>query len=412
MRMHTNARSERGAVLVQVAIALVGLMALSAFVIDYGVMWVSRRQAQNSADAAAMAGAISMAFVDMDDQALARQAAINAATVNTVWGEAPDITPADVTFPDPCPTGPFPEGGNCIRADVYRNQDRANALPTFFGNLVGINEQGVRATATARVLFGGSTNCLLPFAIPDRWLEIWPTPEPWSDNEQFNITTTGNPPQPLANPDIYIPPAGNDPGTGFTRESLDAQTGSDYGLQMRLRQGNPQQAREYSAAGWYRPVRLDPGAQGLPDLLAAITGCTDAVVGGGDAITSEPGQMSTNRIVDAVQEVVDRDPDARWDPTLNGGRGGVAGGCMEAGTCAISPRIRPLPVYDPLDWAQRNGEGGGQFPLQITKVIGLFIEEPDGNDLLGRVMLYPSSIYEAGTGPEGANFIVTLTLVR
>ena len=72
--------SERGAVLVQVAIALVGLMALSAFVIDYGVLWASRRQAQNAADAAAMAGAISMAFVDMNDQALARQAAIDVAS--------------------------------------------------------------------------------------------------------------------------------------------------------------------------------------------------------------------------------------------------------------------------------------------------------------------------------------------
>ncbi len=37
--------------LVQVAIALVGLIAFSAFVIDYGVMWVARRQAQNAADA-------------------------------------------------------------------------------------------------------------------------------------------------------------------------------------------------------------------------------------------------------------------------------------------------------------------------------------------------------------------------
>ena len=48
--------SERGAVIVHVAIALVGLMAFSAFVIDYGVMWAARRQAQNSADAGAHGG--------------------------------------------------------------------------------------------------------------------------------------------------------------------------------------------------------------------------------------------------------------------------------------------------------------------------------------------------------------------
>ena len=107
--------SERGAVLVQVAIALVGLMALSAFVIDYGVLWASRRQAQNAADAAAMAGAISMAFVDMNDQALARQAAIDVARENNVWGQDPDITAADVTFPA-CPPGSPGAGSNaCIQ---------------------------------------------------------------------------------------------------------------------------------------------------------------------------------------------------------------------------------------------------------------------------------------------------------
>jgi Putative Flp pilus-assembly TadE/G-like len=408
-------RSERGAVLVQVAIALVGLMALSAFVIDYGVLWVSRRQAQNAADAAAMAGAISLAYVDMEDSALARQSALDVAARNMVWGQSPDVTPADVIVPYPCPpsNGVFPEGGTCIRVNVFRNQRAGGSpLPTFFGNLVGVNDQGVRATATARVLFGGSTNCLLPFAIPDKWLEIWPEPHAWSDNDRFNLYTDSNPPVLLQNPDVYRPPAGNDPGTGFTHESLDQETGGDYGLQMRLRQGSPSEARDYAAAGWYRPVRLDEGQEGLPDLLDAILGCSQSVVGSGDQITTENGQMSTNRIVTTVTEVVDRDPDAYWDPNMNGGRGGVAGGCMEAGTCGLSPRIRPVPVYDPYDWTLRNGQGAGQFPLQITKVIGFFIERPIGNELVGRVMQYPSSVYEAGTGPEGSNFIVTITLVR
>src|SRR5687767_117050 len=110
----TRARSERGAVLVQVAIALVGLTAFSAFVIDYGVMWVSRRQAQNSADAGALAGAVSMGFVDMGNQALARQSAIDVASENRIWGAVPDITPGDVTFPV-CPAGSPAAGANaCI----------------------------------------------------------------------------------------------------------------------------------------------------------------------------------------------------------------------------------------------------------------------------------------------------------
>ena len=47
--------SQRGAMLIQVSIFLLALTAFSAFVFDYGILWVSRRQAQNSADAAAVA---------------------------------------------------------------------------------------------------------------------------------------------------------------------------------------------------------------------------------------------------------------------------------------------------------------------------------------------------------------------
>ena len=56
-----NINGERGAITIHVSIALIALLAFSAFVIDYGSMWVSRRQAQNAADAGALAGAISLA---------------------------------------------------------------------------------------------------------------------------------------------------------------------------------------------------------------------------------------------------------------------------------------------------------------------------------------------------------------
>ena len=49
----TRWRDERGAVLVQTGIALIGLLAMGTLSVDYGMLWVARRQAQNSADAAA-----------------------------------------------------------------------------------------------------------------------------------------------------------------------------------------------------------------------------------------------------------------------------------------------------------------------------------------------------------------------
>src|SRR5213083_2374446 len=55
---------ERGAILIQVAISILALTAFAAFVVDYGVLWVARGQAQNAADAGALAGAIAMSYDD------------------------------------------------------------------------------------------------------------------------------------------------------------------------------------------------------------------------------------------------------------------------------------------------------------------------------------------------------------
>ena len=79
-------RSESGAVLVYVSVAIIGLVAFSALSIDYGVMWSSRRQAQNAADAAAHAGAVSLAFDSPTDFERARAIAQTVGQANTVFG--------------------------------------------------------------------------------------------------------------------------------------------------------------------------------------------------------------------------------------------------------------------------------------------------------------------------------------
>ena len=44
-------QSERGAVIIHVAIALIALLGFTAVIVDYGAMWVARGQAQAAADA-------------------------------------------------------------------------------------------------------------------------------------------------------------------------------------------------------------------------------------------------------------------------------------------------------------------------------------------------------------------------
>ena len=154
--------SQRGSILIQVAVILIALIAFLSFVADYGLMWVGRRQAQNAADAGAMAGAVALAlddFSDRSDTGPAKLAAHNFALSNWVAGESPDVDiTTDVTFPA-CPD----DGSNtCIRVFVYRNQARGNPLPIWFGQLIGLTDQGVRATATAQAATCDS--CVTPHA--------------------------------------------------------------------------------------------------------------------------------------------------------------------------------------------------------------------------------------------------------
>src|SRR4051794_18325597 len=104
-------RSDRGAILIQVAISILALTALTSFVVDYGVMWLARRQAQNAADAGALAGAIARAFDETANPPAANgatyQSAVKAAQANAVFGTTPTVT---VSWP--CPA--FVSGGGCV----------------------------------------------------------------------------------------------------------------------------------------------------------------------------------------------------------------------------------------------------------------------------------------------------------
>src|SRR5207249_4605382 len=114
-----------------------------AFVLDYGVMWLSRRQAQNAADAGALAGEIARAFdEDIDPPAAmgpSEQSARKAAQTNLVWGSA--LPDSAVVVSWTCPG--FVTGGGCVKVDVYREGTHGSAaLPTFFAPLLGVSSQG------------------------------------------------------------------------------------------------------------------------------------------------------------------------------------------------------------------------------------------------------------------------------
>src|SRR5438105_2925292 len=244
---------ERGVITIHVAIALIAMLAFVSFVADYGLMWVSRRQARNVADAAALGGAIALTYEG--GTAAAKRSAAQFASENYIFGtsNSADVstgnvvlavsgTAADETSLPPCGTNK-----GCVRADVFRNEPdrdgvtRGTMLPTFFGQLVGITSQGVRATATAQTAKGNGIRCLLPFAIIDRWADYYDeNPDPtyfpndpilskdgWSQHDIFQPATISPP-----HNDVYIAPYGNNPDHTGWRLKV------DFGRQLILKSGS------------------------------------------------------------------------------------------------------------------------------------------------------------------------------
>jgi hypothetical protein len=424
-------------VLVHVAISMIALIAFNALVVDYGILWLARRQAQNSADAAAMAGAVSLGFVDINNQTLARQSALAVANLNYVWGVPPDIEDTDVTFP-PCPPGSPGAGTNaCIRVDVFRNQ-RASANPqpleTVFGTLFGVMQQGVKATATAEVLYGTAVNCVRPWTIPDKWEENMndvTSPPPsvvgWDHLDSFErYDSSGN--LLPGTPDFYQPwgtgllpkppyKANLEPnGTGYTRQSV--TLGGDYGRKFVLKPGNPHNA---IAPGWFYPVVTQTCCIGGNCYRNAISGCNcpNEFLAPPTMIQTEPGNM-IGPTRQGVDDLILQDPHAVWDPSLDTdadgmpGPGGISGGCMATNSCATtngySPRLVPIPVFNPDTYDK--GKGHGRIDIEITKLVGFFILPMNGNDVEGYLMDYPTVPVAGPPAPPGATFLISIALVR
>ena len=426
-------RGERGEVLIQVAVALLALLALSAFVFDYGVMWASKTQAQASADAGALSGAISLAFNSPTDQAAARARAIAVARANDVWGAVPNVGDGDVQIGDCTVLAPQSPGlpDTCVRVRVFRNQERGNPLPTFFGHLADVNNQGVVATAVAQILTGDTTDCLRPWAVIDRWNEFGPegpNPLPTSTFDRYSDGRGNNPPQ---ENDTYVRP-GQPGATGFTLPA-------DEGRRFAIKVG----AGSEISAGWFRTIdlpRADTTQLGNNTVQSNILTCTGMPSSFADPNTVCPNDIPNNwqdtaywaergcyRVQtgatvgstrNTVEQLMARDGNARW---LNGQ---IVGSAFDPPT--RSPRVIPIGVMDIDDYLRRNPTGQNGV-LRMTNIYGFFIEGPgdvdrntgaiifpvaNGQSIIGRIMTIPSMATGSSSLPNNASFLRQIVLVR
>ncbi len=393
-------RAERGAILVQVAAMMLGLTALSAFIVDYGILWTARRQIQNTADAAAMAAAVTIAF---GDPAQAADSARTAVAQNFVWGAQATADVAQVA----CPTGSVGVG-TCVRVQAFRNQASGSPLPTVFGSLVGVNDQGVRATATAQVLYGDSSDCVRPVAIPDRWTEFHNNAGGggWDAVDTFERYRPNG--SLLPSPDVYVPPGGiGANGTGYSRLGGGGFP-ADYGVQVRFA---PQQFLNQPVGNErFVPVRITPGANGPWDMLRDMSFCVPRVVLPGTDLSVETANadMPTREGLDAL---ISQDPNSFWDASLNGGRGGVRGGCMASGDCTVSPRIVPIVAFNPDAWDQQPPFEPNKIVL-VSRLVGVFFESYQAPFFTARLMGYPTTPRSTMTADPQSSFVISVALVR
>jgi Putative Flp pilus-assembly TadE/G-like len=415
--------NDRGAITIHVAIALIALITFTSIVVDYGVMWVSRTQAQAAADAGALAGALSLLY-DPSATTQATAAAQHFASENVVWGEATANTDIVVSpLPFNCPDG-VP---SCIRVDVMRGQpDRdggahSNTLPTYFAKMAGVNSQGVRATATAQVAAGNAVQCIKPWVVSDKWTDNSPgglVSGAWDQSDTFDpavdtYTARGFSAATDVGLELMLKGEGHDWSSGWT---LEIELGGGNG-------GNVYNDEIRGCPPWVKTIGLwqsPTPCNGVPD-QDEEKGCLNVKTG-----------VKQGPTIDGVHYLVSLDPGASWDTTNSR----VTGGCTSAGTCStanplgvgISPRIVPLALFDPGSYAAL-GCSGNNCMARVMNLLGFFVEgmcdevfvtppvwcgtgsEPS-KTVVGRLMAYPGQARSASgsAGPE--TFLKITRLIR
>ena len=350
-------REERGAVLVVVAAAMLGLTSGVALAVDVGLMTTARVEAQRAADASALAGAGGL-VQSPGNSDLARYLADAYASENIVRHVPVALQPEDITVDLDELT---------VTVYVYRVEERDNAISTFFARVFGVSHVDISAMATAEAAPAGGVNCLLPVAMPDRWEEA---DVPGNDPKDFNPELG----------DYYVPwvQAGTDPpvyNTGFTGYS-----DSDLGLQVTIKSNS---GGGNLNSSWYYPWR--PYAeQGAEDYEGNVRHCVDPSVGYqiGMEVETEPGNM-TGPTVKGFEDLINLDPTARWNASMNCVVSAGYEGSLDPSQCRGSPRIRPIPMFDP-----RAEPDLGNKPFTFTNFVGLFVESIQGNSVMGRWVGY------------------------
>jgi len=366
-------RDQSGMSYVFIGLSMMAFISASMLAIDVGMLMTARSQAQNAADAGALAGATALVYDNWTDRTPSGPAvtsALAASMSNKVMSKDVSVKPADVEFLNDPAGEP-----NRVKVTVYRTAARGNPLPTMIAKYFGMATADIAATATAEASAANAMTCVKPFTIPDKWQEKQ-TP-PWDGTDTYDAFN--NKGVPLANPDIYIP--ADQPGyTGYNQESERGQR-----LEIRAATGN-----NITVSFYFSLALGKPPITGGSEYDWNIANCNTTSYYWGDILQSEPGAMA-GPTISGADLLIAKDPGAYWDNSTNTVRGSAYG---------HSPRTFPIPLYDPIyyDSGKRNGRTAD---LKTANWIGFFLEYTQGNGLWGRIVPI-TGIRDKNGGPAPA----------
>jgi len=389
-------RDERGMSFVFVGVGLTAFLAATTLAIDVGMFMNARTQAQNSADAGALAGVTALYFNDWNNRSAggpAVSSAIDAAKHNQVIFKSPVVDPSDVTFPL------SPEGlSNRVAVNVFRTSARndgagnSSAVPTLMGKLFGVNTVDITATATAEATPANGMTCVKPFMIPDKWEERQ-TP-PWDSTDTFEaFDNKGNL---LPDRDWYVP-ARNCPTCKDNPAYTGYSVNKDKGTRLILRAGTGGNIRPSFYYSWKMP-----GEIGGDFYRENIANCNQSIVQWNDPMIQEPGDKM-GPTIQGVQDLIDKDPTATWDTGCK---------CVKSTYQGQSPRVFPIPLYDPMYYAE--GKANGRpADFKVANFLGFFAEYISGNEIFGYITTVTGIVVpNGGTTVPVAMFPVAIRLVQ
>lgn len=370
-------RDEEGGVLVIVALAAVVLLGMAALAIDVGFGLTARSEAQRISDACALAGA--SAFLEYDGVEGIGPAELRAeeyATRNAVRNEP--VQPDEVTVQ-------VNSDEALVRCGIERQ-----GLDTWFAGVIGIDELTVNAIAAAQASQAGAARCLKPFALPDLWHDADDDDDGdrvWDEGEEWDL---GSHPD-----DFYQPYEGEGSATATGYGSDWRGSDRDYGRSLVLKPPDPNS--EYTPEPsvflpWRVPTDENQedcsshgggggGETGAAAYRRNICSCNNSLVELGEPYDIQTGNM-VGPTFQGMQDLIDQDPNAWWDPSANNGRGAIRD--SDYGDGLTSPRVVRVAMFDPSQITS-----SGMQSIEFNNMAYVFIEEqPTRHDPVRARFLY------------------------